>query len=126
MRDMQVKDTNTDIDFTSVKTWKHRKSLGQHVFDTLKRAIIQGDLASGQRLVENRIAEMLDLSRTPVREAMHKLEREGFLEIADSNHRVQIAHGVPSFPTRQVEPVCSVSGACCQELQARTAAPRGS
>jgi DNA-binding GntR family transcriptional regulator len=57
-----------------------RKSLGQHVFENLKQAIIRGDISSGERLVENAIAETMDISRTPVREAIHKLEREGFLK----------------------------------------------
>lgn len=56
-----------------------RKSLGQHVFENLKQAIINGKIPPGQRLVENRLAETLGISRTPVREAIHKLEREGFL-----------------------------------------------
>lgn len=56
-----------------------RKPLGQHVFEQLKQAIIQGDVAPGDRLVESRIAEAMDISRTPVREAIHKLEREGLL-----------------------------------------------
>jgi len=56
-----------------------RKSLGQHVFENIKQAIISGEIPSGQRLVESRLAETLGISRTPVREAIHKLEREGFL-----------------------------------------------
>lgn len=57
-----------------------RKSLGQHVFENLKQAIIRGDMAPGDRIVESHIAEGLDISRTPVREAIHKLEREGLLK----------------------------------------------
>ncbi|MBN1104930.1 MAG: GntR family transcriptional regulator [Deltaproteobacteria bacterium] len=57
-----------------------RKSLGQHVFEHLKMAIIRGEVAPGDRLVESRIAEILNISRTPVREAIHKLEREGLLK----------------------------------------------
>ncbi|PKN67381.1 MAG: GntR family transcriptional regulator [Deltaproteobacteria bacterium HGW-Deltaproteobacteria-15] len=57
-----------------------RKPLGQHVFENLKQAIIRGDVAPGDRLVESRIAGALDISRTPVREAIHKLEREGLLK----------------------------------------------
>jgi len=56
-----------------------RKSLGQHVFEHLKSAIVRGEVAPGDRLVESRLASALDISRTPVREAMHKLEREGLL-----------------------------------------------
>jgi len=61
------------------ETLPGRKPLGQHVFEHLKQAIIRGDVAPGDRLVESRIAEALDISRTPVREAIHKLEREGLL-----------------------------------------------
>ena len=56
------------------------KSLGQRVFEQIKTAIVRGDLPSGRRLVESRLAEMLGISRTPVREAIHKLEREGYLK----------------------------------------------
>ena len=58
---------------------RKRKSLGQHVFEKLKSAIIQGHLPAGNRVIESRIAEALGISRTPVREAIHKLEREGLL-----------------------------------------------
>lgn len=57
-----------------------RKSLGQHVFENLKHAILRGDIPPGSRLVESRLAETMAISRTPVREAMHKLEREGLLQ----------------------------------------------
>lgn len=56
-----------------------RRSLGQTVYERLKQAIIQGDLVPGSRMVESRLAETLGISRTPVREAIHKLEREGLL-----------------------------------------------
>ncbi len=54
-------------------------SIGQHVYQDLRHAIVRGDMASGDRLVENRIAEAMGISRTPVREALHKLEREGLI-----------------------------------------------
>jgi DNA-binding GntR family transcriptional regulator len=59
---------------------QERKSLGQHVFDNLKQAIIKGNIAPGEWLVESHIAQMLGISRTPVREAIHKLERERLIE----------------------------------------------
>jgi DNA-binding GntR family transcriptional regulator len=59
---------------------QERKPLGQHVFDNLKQAIIRGHIAPGEWLVESHIAEMLGISRTPVREAIHKLERERLIE----------------------------------------------
>lgn len=66
-------------DFHPLAALPGRKPLGQHVFENLKQAIIRGNVAPGDRLVENRLAEALDISRTPVREAIHKLEREGWL-----------------------------------------------
>lgn len=56
-----------------------RQPLGQHVFENLRQVIVRGDIAPGERLVENRLAEAMGISRTPVREALHKLEREGLL-----------------------------------------------
>jgi DNA-binding GntR family transcriptional regulator len=56
-----------------------RKSAGEHIFEHLKQAIIRGDIPPGSRMVETRIAETMGVSRTPVREAIHKLEREGLL-----------------------------------------------
>ena len=56
-----------------------RRSLGHSVYENLKEAIIEGSLAPESRVVETRFAEALGISRTPVREAMHKLEREGLL-----------------------------------------------
>jgi len=66
-------------DLTPLGALPDRKSLGDHVFENLRQAIIRGKVAPGDRLVESRIAGVLDISRTPVREAIHKLEREGLL-----------------------------------------------
>lgn len=57
-----------------------RKSLGQLVFENLKQGIVRGEIVPGTRLVESQIAEGQGISRTPVREAIHKLEREGLIE----------------------------------------------
>jgi DNA-binding GntR family transcriptional regulator len=60
--------------------FKERRSLGQDVFDYLKNAIIDQTIEPGSRLVESKIADMLGISRTPLREALHKLEREDWIE----------------------------------------------
>jgi len=49
------------------------------VFKTLRKAILKGQLQPGQRLMELHLAEALGVSRTPVREAMRKLELEGLV-----------------------------------------------
>lgn len=48
-------------------------------YDRIKRAILQCDLAPGVRISQVRIAELLGLSRTPVREALRLLEKEGLV-----------------------------------------------
>jgi len=63
-----------------LKSLRQRKSLGQMVYENLRQAIVRGGIAPGTRLVENQIAEAQGISRTPVREAIHKLERERFIE----------------------------------------------
>jgi len=64
----------------SMQVLQDRKPLGQHVFDNLKQAIVRGKIAPGEWLVESHIAKILGISRTPVREAIHKLERERLIE----------------------------------------------
>lgn len=49
------------------------------VFKTLREAIITGDLRPGERLTEIKLANDLGVSRTPVREAIRKLELEGLV-----------------------------------------------
>jgi len=50
------------------------------IYDKVKQAILAGDIPAGSRIMEGRLAEQLKVSRTPVREALHILEMEGFLE----------------------------------------------
>lgn len=49
------------------------------VFQTLRQAILKGELQPGERLMEIRLAELLGVSRTPIREAIRKLELEGLV-----------------------------------------------
>jgi len=55
------------------------KPLREMVFESLREAIIQGRLKPGERLMEIQLAEEMGVSRTPVREAIRKLELEGFV-----------------------------------------------
>lgn len=50
-------------------------------YQRLKQAILSGDLASGEALLESRLANKLGMSRTPVREALLVLAREGLVEM---------------------------------------------
>lgn len=59
--------------------------LGDEVYARLGEAILDGTLAPGERLRDQELAEWLGVSRTPVREALQRLERVGLVEV--SPHR---------------------------------------
>jgi DNA-binding GntR family transcriptional regulator len=59
--------------------------LGDEVYALLGEAILDGRLAPGERLRDHELAEWLGVSRTPVREALQRLERTGLVEV--SPHR---------------------------------------
>ena len=49
-------------------------------YDVLKHAIVSGEIPAGERIIETDYAERLHISRTPLREALRKLERDGLVE----------------------------------------------
>ena len=53
--------------------------LRHQVLDFLRQSIISGRLAPGSRLVERELIEMMDVSRTVIREALRQLETEGLV-----------------------------------------------
>jgi len=57
------------------------KPLREIVFETIRCAIITGELKPGQRLMEVQLAEEMGVSRTPVRESIRKLELEGLVKM---------------------------------------------
>jgi DNA-binding GntR family transcriptional regulator len=58
---------------------KEEISLTEQVYRNLRHGIITGAIGGGTRLVETTLASEMNVSRTPVREALHKLALEGFL-----------------------------------------------
>lgn len=65
------------VDFTQVA---ESKPIREIAYETLKRAIITGELQAGVRIVETEYASHMHISRTPLREALRKLERDGLVE----------------------------------------------
>jgi DNA-binding GntR family transcriptional regulator len=55
------------------------KPLRDVIFATLREAIVAGELKPGERLLEVKLADKMGVSRTPVREAIRKLELEGLV-----------------------------------------------
>lgn len=56
------------------------KNRGDYVFDMLKQEILSLELKPGQAISENEICSRFDVSRTPVREALRRLQEQGFGE----------------------------------------------
>ncbi|MHB8771314.1 MAG: GntR family transcriptional regulator [Syntrophales bacterium] len=62
------------------KPAKNGVSVREKTYESLKSAIFSGRFRPGERLAEEHLAEELGVSRTPVREALHKLEQDGLIE----------------------------------------------
>lgn len=56
------------------------KPIREVAYETLKNAIVTGEIPAGSRIVETEYAERMHISRTPLREALRKLERDGLVE----------------------------------------------
>jgi len=57
-------------------------TLREKILETIREAIINGTLKSGERVSEPELAERFGISRTPIREAFRQLESEGYLTVA--------------------------------------------
>ncbi len=64
-----------------VHTSKTALPVREKVYNYLKSAILSGDFDPGERLTEEHLATKMRVSRTPVREALHKLESEGLITV---------------------------------------------
>jgi len=65
-----------DTQFFVIENYKPLRDI---VFEKLRDMIVSGDLKPGERLMEIKLADMLGVSRTPIREAIRKLELEGLV-----------------------------------------------
>ncbi len=69
----------------------HRpQSLHEQTYQALRTAILTGELAGGDRVIEKQLADRLQVSRTPVREALRLLEREELIT-ADASGGLRVA-----------------------------------
>ncbi|MEH7301299.1 GntR family transcriptional regulator, partial [Neobacillus drentensis] len=55
-------------------------SIREHAYLFLKEMILEGELKAGDRLIERELAGKLNISRTPIREALFRLESQGFVK----------------------------------------------
>lgn len=78
-------------------------SIRERVYKVIRDDILTGRLSPGERMVETRLAKQIKTSRTPVREALHMLEREGLL---DSIPRV--GYKVKNIKWEELEEICEI------------------
>jgi DNA-binding GntR family transcriptional regulator len=79
------------------------ESLMESAVKRLRQAIVSGDFELGQPLSERQLAEMLEISKTPVREALAQLRREGLVRILP-----QRGASVFTLSQREVVEICEL------------------
>lgn len=76
--------TAKDMTARSGGGWRNRADFA---YGTLRRLIVEGALAPGERLRELELADRLEVSRTPIREALWRLEQEGYVNTQRGEER---------------------------------------
>jgi len=100
----------------SSQSLQRSKSLYEQTYQALRSSILSGELAPGDRLVETQLAEQLQVSRTPIREAIRQLQQEE-LVAADANGGLRVAtisttDAVQLYDCRIALEQLAVVGAC--------------
>lgn len=75
----------------SSRTIHRSQSLHEQTYQALRTAILSGELAAGERLIETQLAETLQVSRTPIREALRQLQRENLAVVDTTNGGLRVA-----------------------------------
>ena len=92
-------------------------TISQPVYERVKHDIVTGALAPGEPLLETLLAERYAVSRTPIREALRQLDRDGLVERAGRSMRVRY------FTPEQIYDIYEVRG-ILEGAAARAAAER--
>ncbi|MDP5290981.1 GntR family transcriptional regulator [Oceanimonas sp. CHS3-5] len=84
-----------------------RRSLHEEVADCVRTMIIEGELKEGERINEPALCKQLDISRTPLREALKVLHSEGIVTI-EPNRGARVAVITPDEIREHFEIICSL------------------
>lgn len=68
-----------------------KKSLAEQVYDYVKKMILSGELKGGEHVPERKIAEQLGISRTPIREALRRLDEYGLVKVKPRSYAEVVA-----------------------------------
>jgi DNA-binding GntR family transcriptional regulator len=81
------------------------KSIRRSVYSRLRKSIVDNEMAPRERLVETKIAKDMGVSRTPVREALQDLEREGLIDKI-----LRVGYVVRPISRQELEEICRIRG----------------
>lgn len=73
--------SGSDVTWASVANMEGRRTAHEFVKESLRRAILRGELSGGARLIQSELAATLNVSTTPVREALRDLATEGLITL---------------------------------------------
>lgn len=96
-----------------------RQSLAEQVYNYIKRLILSGKLKGGEKIPEEKIAQQFGVSRTPIREALRRLEEYGLVYLKPRSYAEVI-----SFSPKDAEQVACIR-AQLEMLSARLLAEHG-
>jgi len=85
------------------KTIERHQTLRERILETIREAILNGQLKPGEKVAEPELAERFGISRTPIREAFRQLESEGYLTVIPRKGAV-----VTDLSEREVEEFYSI------------------
>lgn len=95
---------------------RERRVLTDDVADAIREAILSGRLRGGDRLIEDELAESLNVSRGPIRQAIFRLEQEGL--VIHETHRgatvaqVSVEDAAEIYSLRRALEALAVTSAC--------------
>lgn len=69
----------------------HRQSLSEQVYGYIKRLILSAEIKGGEKIPEEKVAQQFGVSRTPIRDALKRLEEYGLIRIKPRSYAVVVA-----------------------------------
>ncbi len=81
----------------------NRPTIREEVYEFVRKRILTGEIGPGERLIEARLSEEIGTSRTPVREALHKLEMENLIYSIP-----RVGYVVRDITEEELEEICEI------------------
>ena len=102
---------------------KEKSFLQTKAYDYIKEAILNGELTPGILYSETQFSTKLDISRTPIREALQCLSQDGYITVIPSKG-FQLRHLTDKDMQESIEVRCAIEGFCTQVISMQITTPR--